>query len=69
MCATFAGFAMKQIRCLVVAMGVTTRDAKRGNANMTLTTTIQGLIAGERPTVMVPPASDGPFQGWGTRIG
>jgi hypothetical protein len=36
---------------------------------MTLTTTIQSLINSDHPTVVLPPSSGGPFQGWGTRIG
>jgi hypothetical protein len=36
---------------------------------MTLTNGIQVLVTSDRPTIVVPPTSDGPFQGWGTRIG
>ncbi len=36
---------------------------------MTLTNGIQSLVSADRPTVVVPPTTDGPFQGWGTRIG
>jgi hypothetical protein len=34
---------------------------------MALTRGIQSLT--DRPTIVTPPASDGQFQGWGTRIG
>ena len=36
---------------------------------MTITNGILSLVSSDRPTIVVPPASDGPFQGWGTRIG
>ena len=36
---------------------------------MTLSNVIQSLISSDRPTIVVPPTSSGPFQGWGTRIG
>ena len=36
---------------------------------MTITNGIQNLISSDRPTIVVPPTSDGLFQGWGTRIG
>lgn len=34
---------------------------------MALTQGIASLT--DRPTIVVPPVSEGPFQGWGTRIG
>ncbi len=30
---------------------------------------ISGLIIGDRPTIVLPPTSGGPIQGWGTKIG
>jgi len=36
---------------------------------MTITNSIPSLISADRPTIVVPPTLDGPFQGWGTRIG
>jgi hypothetical protein len=37
--------------------------------DMTITNSIPSLISADRPTIVVPPALEGPFQGWGTRIG
>jgi hypothetical protein len=42
-------------------------QAKEDRNIMTLTRDIQTLT--ERPTIVRPPVSEGPFQGWGTRIG
>lgn len=36
---------------------------------MTLATTISSPIGIDHPTIVLPPNSDGPFHGWGTRIG
>ncbi len=36
---------------------------------MTLSNVIQSLIGSDRPTIVLPPTTGGPFQGWGTRIG
>jgi hypothetical protein len=43
-------------------------DAK-GAATMTISTINATLTSSDRPTIIVPPTSEGPFQGWGTRIG
>jgi hypothetical protein len=36
---------------------------------MTLSNLNTAVIGSDRPTIVMPPANDGPFQGWGTRIG
>jgi hypothetical protein len=36
---------------------------------MTLSNLKTAVIGRDRTTIVIPPASDGPFQGWGTRIG
>jgi hypothetical protein len=36
---------------------------------MTISTINATLTSSDRPTIIVPPTSEGPFQGWGTRIG
>jgi hypothetical protein len=40
---------------------------KKERTTMALTRVLTTLT--DRPTIVLPPVSDGPFQGWGTRIG
>jgi hypothetical protein len=44
-------------------------ERNKGVSVMTLSSTVQSLVSSDKPTVVMPPAGSGNFQGWGILIG